>query len=326
LSKLKKAILIAVPILGTALVILNYYFVPDKNDMFAKKIYYPVVLTYIAVQFLVKCLYFKLKDKKLNNSNKLEEYLSKAPRLFVMLLFFLLWDVLTAKLEVMNTYYFKDGSRIVAAVIDKGAWQTVGLHILHSLRLLFLGYFTGLAAGFLTGVFAGWFPKARYWIMPIVKKIGPIPSTIWLPIFVLFIPGMFTTRVVLIAFGVWFPTTLMTATGLMSVPSSYFEVARTLGAKKSYLLFNVALPATLPNLFMGMFMGMSVSCVALVSAEMLGSDYGLGYFINVSTTWGEYNKVYAGVIIILLIFSTVISLLFKLNAKLLKWQKDKIQW
>jgi NitT/TauT family transport system permease protein len=336
LSKLKKAILIALPIIGAALVILNYYFVPDKNDIFVKKWHYPAVISYIPLQFLVKCLYFKLQDRKLKrgtlkNTNKLEEYLEKSPRILAMLLFFTLWDVLTAKLGIISSFYFPDGSRIVGAItkVDKlkGAeWKTVGLHILNSLRLLFTGYFAGLAAGFITGAFAGWFPKARYWIMPIVKKIGPIPSTIWLPIFVSFIPGFFAVRIVIIAFGVWFPASLMTATGIMAVPSSYFEVAKTLGAKKNYLLFKVALPATMPSLFMGMFMGMSISCVALISAESIGAKSGLGFFITNAISWGEYNKVYAGVIIILLIFSTVISLLFKINTKLLKWQKDNIQW
>jgi NitT/TauT family transport system permease protein len=140
------------------------------------------------------------------------------------------------------------------------------------------------------------------------------------------IPSLFASSVVLVAFGVWFPATLMTATGIMSVPSSYIEVAKTLGAKQSYLLFRVALPSALPSLFMGMVMGMNISCVALISAEMLGSKAGLGWFINIATSWGEYNKVYAGVIIILLIFSSVTGLLFKINGKLLKWQKDNIHW
>jgi NitT/TauT family transport system permease protein len=319
LSDVKKVVFIALPFLGAVIVILNYYLVPDADDMFRKRLEYPLVIVFIVAFFTVRCIYSRIRGKE-----NFEEYVSKAPRLFVMLLFFTLWDVITAKLQLVSPYYFKDANRIVAAVFDNGG--AIILNILYSLRLLFLGYFSGLAAGFITGVFAGWFPKARYWIMPIVKKIGPIPSTVWIPIFVVLIPSLFASSVVLIAFGVWFPTTLMTATGIMGVPSSYIEVAKTLGAKQSYLLFKVALPSALPSLFMGMFMGMNISCVALISAEMLGSKAGLGWFINIATSWGEYGKVYAGVIIILLIFSSVTALLFKINSKLLKWQKDAIQW
>jgi NitT/TauT family transport system permease protein len=319
MSRIKKAVFLSFPFLGAAIVILNYYLVPDADDMFRKRLDYPLVIAFIAIFFTVKCIYFHMRGRE-----KFEDYIAKSPRLLAMLLFFTIWDVITAKLQWMSPYYFKDASRIVAAVFDNG--EAIVINILYSLRLMLLGYFCGLTAGFVTGVFAGWFPKARYWIMPIVKKIGPIPSTVWIPIFVILIPTLFASSVVLIAFGVWFPTTLMTATGIMSVPSSYLEVAKTLGANQRYLLFRVALPSSLPSLFMGMFMGMNVSCVALISAEMLGSKAGLGWFINIATSWGEYNKVYAGVIIIMLIFSGITGLLFRINSKLLKWQKDNIQW
>ncbi|MDR2132765.1 MAG: ABC transporter permease subunit [Clostridiales Family XIII bacterium] len=319
MSKTRKTILVLLPFLGWMIVVLNYFFIPDINDMFRKKPEYPIAVGLIVLFFVAKCIYFKFCGK-----GKLDEYLSNSPRIFVLLLAFFVWDLVTAKFGLISAYFFKDGSRIVAAVT--GNWQIVLRHTLYSLRLLFLGYFCGLAAGFLTGSIAGWFPKVRYWVMPVVKKIGPIPASIWTPFIVVITKALFTASVVSIAFGVWFPVTLMTATGLISVPSAYYEVARTLGAKPRFLFFRVALPSALPNLFMGMFMGMTISCVSLIAAELLGAEYGLGWFINTSTAWGEYDKVYAGVIIILLIFSTVISQLFRINGKLLKWQKDKVQW
>jgi len=315
---MKRIILLLLPYLGGLAVLINYYLIPD-NSIYGKTSAYPILIAVILLYYTVRWIILRLR-----NHGKFDEYVRSAPKLFALLIAFTLWDVLTAKTKILPAPYFQQASRIVDALA--GNWQTLIIDMLYSLRLLFLGYICGLAAGFLTGMVAGWYPKVRYWVMPIVKKIGPVPSTIWIPFILILIPTLFAGSVFLIAFGVWFPVTLMTATGIMSVPSSYFEVARTLGASRRYLLLRVALPATLPNLFMGAFMGMSISCVTLISAEGLGTKAGLGLVISRAIAWAEWNKVYAGVILILITFSTVISLLFKLNRKLLKWQKDVIQW
>ncbi|MDR1570948.1 MAG: ABC transporter permease subunit [Clostridiales Family XIII bacterium] len=315
---MKAFVRLLLPYIGGAALIANYYLVPDDSIMRKSHVLFAViaaVLVYYTASWLIRRRLSPVKYAK---------QLEAAPRLFAFLIGVMVWDILTMKAHVLPGPFFQDATRIIS-VFASGGIEIV-IHMLHSMRLLFMGYAFGLVAGFITGVFAGWFPKARFWIMPIVKMIGPIPTVVWLPLVIVIMPSLFAGSVFVIAFGVWFPATLMTVTGILSVPSSYYEVARTLGADERYLLFHVALPSAVPNLFMGAFMGMTISCIALISAEMLGVKAGLGYFINLATAWGEYDKVYAGIIIILILFSGVITLLFRLNAKLLKWQKDAIQW
>ncbi|MDR3363350.1 MAG: ABC transporter permease subunit [Clostridiales Family XIII bacterium] len=306
------------PYLGAAAVIVNYYFVPD-DSILSKKPYLLVVTVAIAAVYTAYWLIVRAAK-----SPKFEKIAYDAPKLLALFLAVAVWDILILKTHVLPGPFFQDITRILGVYIEDGLQLVI--HALYSLRLLFTGYFIGLGAGFLTGVFAGWFARARYWIMPIVKLIGPIPATVWLPLIIIIMPTLFAGSVFTIAFGVWFPATLMTATGIMSVPSKYYEVAQTLGADNRWLLFHVALPSSIPNLFMGAFMGMGISCVALITAEMLGVKAGLGYFINLSTAWAEYNKVFAAIVVIIIVFSGVIALLFKANSKLLKWQKDSIQW
>ncbi|MDR2354711.1 MAG: ABC transporter permease subunit [Clostridiales Family XIII bacterium] len=315
---MKAPIRLSLPYVGGAALIANYYLVPDDSIM-RKSLTLTVLVAVILLVYTVKWLILRRTNP--------EAYARKteaAPRLFAFLIGVMVWDILTMKAHILPGPFFQDSTRIISVFVSDGI--EIAIHLLYSMRLLFLGYAFGLMAGFITGVFAGWFPKARYWIMPIVKLIGPIPTVVWLPLIIVIMPTLFAGSVFVIAFGVWFPATLMTTTGILSVPSAYYEVARTLGADERYLLFRVALPSAVPNLFMGAFMGMTISCIALISAEMLGVKSGLGYFINLATAWGEYDKVYAGIIIILILFSGVITLLFRLNAKLLKWQKDAIQW
>ena len=91
------------------------------------------------------------------------------------------------------------------------------------------------------------------------------------------VPG----AVALIALAVWFPVTMLTL--LRRLPTSarrYLDVARTLGAGRAYLIFRVAIPAALPNIFVGLFMGLGASFLTLIVAETVGVQAGLGWYID----------------------------------------------
>ena len=139
-------------------------------------------------------------------------------------------------------------------------------------------------------------------------------------------PTSFVASIFLIVLAVWFPVTVMTSNGIANVPNAYFEVARTLGAGRRYLIFKVAVPAAIPMIFIGLFMGIGMSFITLVVSEMLGVKAGLGWYINWTQGWGEYGKVWGALVVIALVFSSLISLLFKLKDRILIWQKGLIKW
>jgi NitT/TauT family transport system permease protein len=312
----------ALPYIGAAFVYITYFTVKNQNInasiMRDPMRVVPYVLTAILIYYTIRAIYLKIK-----HSEKYEKHVENAPKRFAVLIAVGLWDIFV-KIGILPSPYFQTLDKILNVYVDE--YVTLIISVLYSLRLLFLGYFCGMATGIVTGVFVGWYKKVSYWIMPVVKAIGPIPVTVWIPIIVVLVPTMFAGSVVLIAIGVWFPAALMTASGIWAAPQSYFEVARTMGADERYLILHVAIPAALPNMFLGSFMGMSISCVTLISAEMLGVKAGLGWFINAASGWAKFDSVYAGILIILLVFTTIVTLLFKIQSRLLAWQKNKIEW
>ena len=114
----------------------------------------------------------------------------------------------------------------------------------------------------------------------------------------------------LIALAVWFPTTVLTSSGIASIPNSYFEVSSTLGAGGFYRIAKVGIPAAMPHMFLGLFNGTCSSFITLVTAEMLGAKYGIGWYINWQKEMMAYANVYAGLIIIAVTFFILITLLF----------------
>jgi len=160
----------------------------------------------------------------------------------------------------------------------------------------------------------------------LLKIIGPIPATAWIPLAMVVAPSALLSAVGLISLAVWFPVTMLTSSGISSTRASYLDVARTLGANRLYLVFRVAIPAAMPNIFIGLFMGLGTSFLTLVVAENVGVKSGLGWYVSWAQGWAEYGKVYGALIIMAAFFSTIMTVLFKVRDRVLVWQKGVIKW
>src|SRR5207237_349758 len=178
----------------------------------------------------------------------------------------------------------------------------------HSLALLLSGYMVGVLVGLISGTCIGWSTPIRYWGMPMLKIVGPIPATAWIPLAMVVSPSAIVSAAGLIALAVWFPVTMLTASGISNTPASYLDVARTLGAGRAYLIFRVAIPAAVPNIFIGLFMGLGASFLTLVFAESIMVKSVLGWYVSWVEGWAEYGKVYAAPIILDAFFLTVRTL------------------
>jgi NitT/TauT family transport system permease protein len=236
----------------------------------------------------------------------------------------LIWEVLTAKLALLPLPFFAPPQSVLEAFTDD--WRKLADSMLHSLLLLLPGYLIGSIAGVLVGVSIGWSPRFAYWGHPVLRFVGPLPATAWLPIAFYFFHSSWSAGVFLITLTTGFPVALLTASGVANVHSAYYDIARTLGANNRFLVWKVAVPAAMPQIFVGLFMGLSTSFAVLIVAEMMGVKAGFGYYIQWAQGWGAYSNVYAALAIMAVLFSGLISLLFAVRSRLLAWQKGSVRW
>ncbi|MBV9657488.1 MAG: ABC transporter permease subunit [Verrucomicrobia bacterium] len=234
------------------------------------------------------------------------------------------WETITAGFRWLPMPYFPSPAGVLQSLVNDRALLFDSTW--HSLLLLLGGYALGVAVGLVTGICIGWFPFARYWGMPVLKIVGPIPATAWIPLAMVVSPSAIFSAVGLIALAVWFPVTMLTASGISNTRASFLDVARTLGAGRGYLIFRVAIPAAMPSIFIGLFMGLGASFLTLVVAETIGVKSGLGWYVTWAQGWAEYGKVYAALVIMAAFFSTIMTLLFQLRDRVLVWQKGTIKW
>ncbi|WP_296322916.1 ABC transporter permease [uncultured Treponema sp.] len=307
------------PALGIALAILVQAALPDDSaHPAATKSYYNFLLLFLLALSLA-LFAFSFAFKKIRDSLTL-----KGPFFFGSALLVTLINLVTAKFALLPVIFFPSYDNILAVFIE----QTPLLLkcIWYSFRLLILGVFWGILIGFITGVFLGFSKKVYYWINPYIKLIGPIPATAWIPLVLTTFPTPFGASVFIIALAVWFPVQLMTSSGIQNTSKVYFEVGKTLGAGTFFQVFKIAVPAALPNIFQGVFNGICAAFIALMTAEMFGAKYGIGWYISWQKAMMMYSGVYAGLIMIALFCTVIITALFKVRGKLLNWQKGLIKW
>lgn len=307
------------PVLAAALTLAIDWLVPDSSaHPAANRPYFAIVMA-ILLSLMLLLLVLGLMRPACR-----ERRARSAPFHTGVILFLCVLNLLTAKTALLPVLYFPSLDRVFGVLAEDTAFLVKCL--LYSLRLQVTGWLCGAAAGILTGVAIGFSGRVKYWVYPLVRVLGPIPSTAWIPLALVSFPTVITASAFLIAIAVWFPTTVLTSSGIASIQNSYFEAASTLGASRWYTILRVGIPAAMPHMFIGLFNGTTASFITLVTAEMLGAKYGIGWYINWQKDMMSYANVYAGLVVMSVICYCIITLLFRVRDRLLVWQKGVIKW
>jgi NitT/TauT family transport system permease protein len=308
--------ILAMPLIGVIALVVHFA-LPDQGPTFGTFTYPKIQGTLVAVGAACAVASFIWPGVR-------RWVVGRAPLAALAMGTMCIWELVTIKLGSLPLMYFPPPETVFQTLIDErgplldSTW--------HSLTLLMSGYVVGVISGLLSGITIGWSRHARYWGMPALKLIGPIPATAWIPTALVMFPQSMAAGVFLIALAVWFPVTMLAASGVSNVRASHLDVARTLGAGRGYLIFHVAIPAAMPSIFIGLFMGLCTSFLTLLVAETTGVSSGLGWYMDWARNYSDYNKVFAALMIMAIFFSTIMTLLFKLRDWVLVWQKGVIKW
>jgi NitT/TauT family transport system permease protein len=233
-----------------------------------------------------------------------------------------LWELTTAKSGWLPKPFFSPPHGLLNVYVTDG--QRLLVCVAYTLRLWSLGFLAGITVGYAVGVALGWSKTFSYWGMPFLKLIGPVPATAWIPCTFYFFPTTFGASIFIVALASGIPVAILTASGVGSVNRAFYDVGRILGADNWYLIRKVAIPASTPHVFVGLFMALYYSFAVLVVAEMLGAKYGLGWYIQFQTAYSGYANVYAALVIMALLCAGIIRLLFVARDRLLGWQEGFI--
>jgi len=136
-------------------------------------------------------------------------------RLCSSLYWLTLWEFSTAKTGWLPKPFFSAPTGLLHVYVTD--WQRLLLCIGYSLRLWGLGFCLGAVLGYVAGVALGWSKPFAHWGMPILKLIGPVPATAWIPVIFYLLPTMFDASVFIVALASGIPVTILTSSGVASV-------------------------------------------------------------------------------------------------------------
>lgn len=305
-----------IPIIFAILAILEYIFIPNFDPASkASGLYVKFILVLIGIYLLELVISVKFEKIKARLSYNWPLYTG----IFVILIVF---DILTLKTNILKLPYFPWLDMILNSMAADKAYLLES--VISSLKLLFTGYIIGSLLGIITGILAGYFEAVNYWVDPILKLLGPIPTTTWLPVVMVLAINLFQGAVFIIALGVWFQVSLSTITGIRNVDPAYYDAAQTLGASNSQMVRKIAIPSASPNIFQGLVSAMSAACNALIVAEMMGVESGLGWYITWKSSWADYSAMYGAIILLAITFIIVNILIKKISDRVLIWKKEGV--
>ncbi|MGE2732771.1 ABC transporter permease [Mycolicibacterium vaccae] len=165
--------------------------------------------------------------------------------------------------------------------------------LLASLQRILLGFGLAAVIGIALGILIGRSEVARMTLRPFIEIIRPIPAIALVPLTILLFPSSEQGIVFITFFAAFFPVVVSTIHAMDSLPKVWEEAAKTMGAGRISLLFQVILPGALPGIFAGLSVAMGVAWICVVSAEMISGQFGIGYY-----TWQSYGLLdYAGVVV-----------------------------
>jgi taurine transport system permease protein len=170
---------------------------------------------------------------------------------------------------------------------------------------LAVGAAAGMAIGIPLGVLVGLNSRARKMLWPILLFFQAIGDIAWLPILLIWFGFSLTTMTFVIVYTVLFPIVLNTALGVRSVPLELHRAARSLGASRARVVWEVVLPGALPNIMTGLRNGLGFGWRALIATEIIVGTSGIGFLMFDARRAGSVVEILLGMIVLGLLWYIV---------------------
>lgn len=218
------------------------------------------------------------------------------PPLVLMALVVAVWWAVVVKTE---SAIFPTPGAVVTGAMELVEDGTLWEHIRASLFRVGTGFGLAVVVGIPLGLWMGWVAGAYRTLNPIFQMLRPISPIAWIPVAILWFGVGEVSPIFLIFISSVFPLVVQTTSGVHTIDRRYLRAAANFGVSRPVLFRQVVIPAVLPEIIVGMRIGIGVAWLVVVAAEMIALRSGLGYLIMDSRNAGNrYDLVIAAMIII----------------------------
>ena len=231
----------------------------------------------------------------------------------------LAWEA-TARADLFQANLLPSPAAVVEEVTALARSGELWGHIWITVWRVAAGFFVGAAAATVLGAVTGYSRGLRALLDPTLQALKSVPSLSWVPLFILWLGIFETSKVALIAVGVFFPIYLNLMSGVQGVDRKLVEVGRIYGLSQPALIRRVLLPATLPAWFVGLRAGLALGWMFVVAAELMGASEGLGFLMVDGQMTGRPAVIIASLILFAIAGKLSDWALAAVSSRALRWQ------
>jgi sulfonate transport system permease protein len=193
-------------------------------------------------------------------------------------------------------------------------------HVIATLLRVVAGFCLGTAVATVLGAVAGYSTLVRRLIDPSLQGLRAVPSIAWIPLFILWLGIFETSKVALIAVGVFFPIYLGVMGAVMSVDRKIVEVGRVFRLSGTQMVRRILLPAVLPSYVIALRSGLGLGWMFVIAAEFMGASEGLGYLLIDGQQLGKPTEIVAAILAFAVLGKTTDWIIALVAAPFLRWE------
>lgn len=229
------------------------------------------------------------------------------PPIIVLFMVLLVWELASAGPKASlppPSKIWEDSKDLIVDPFFVNGPQDIGLglRVLKSLERVMIGFWLAAVAGIMLGAFVGQSVWAMRGLDPIFQVLRTVPPLAWLPISLAAFRDANPSAIFVIFITAIWPIIINTAVGIRNIPQDYRNVAAVLRLNHLEFFLRVMIPSAAPYIFTGLRIGIGLSWLAIVAAEMLTGGVGIGFFI-----WDAWNSSRLSDIVVALVYIGVVG-------------------
>lgn len=238
------------------------------------------------------------------------------------ILLLMAWEI-AARTNMIDTRYFPAPTTIFDSLIALGQSGELWTNTWASLTRLFWGFLVGGLPALVLGVLMGLYRPLRALCDPLIAATYPIPKSALLPLILLVFGLGESSKIAMVAIGVFFPVVINAVTGVQEINKIYLDVGKNFQASRWQVFYTIALPGALPFIMTGIKLGAGMGLILIALAEMVGARSGLGFMIWNAWEILSVETMYVGLLMIALIGFVFTLVLNEIERKFIPWKSER---
>jgi len=210
--------------------------------------------------------------------------------------------------------------RIWTDAVSGDLWYSTAVTLYRALT----GFLIAAVAGIALGMAIHRIAAVRWFFDPIVSVGFPMPKIAFLPVVILWLGVFDVSKITMVVVDAIFPVVTATIIGLQGVDRVLLWSARNMGAREHELLWQVSLPAALPQIITGLQVALPIALIVAILAEMVMGGYGLGGGMMTASRYADSRGVFAGIVEIAIVGYVLVNAMALIRHRLLLWHQEAL--